>query len=181
MEQNPAADVCIGERLSLKSLLVLVVLPVLAGCASYDGRGLVPGLSSENDVEAVMGQPAQVRDAPRGETVLWYPRMPYGDGSYAARIGPDGKLLSIEQRITEDNIAQIVRGRSTADQVLDLVGPPYRVEQFPRMGREIWTYKMQVFPFPKALFVQFSPDGVAREVYFMDDPEIPRLGGGRRG
>jgi hypothetical protein len=39
---------------------------------------------------------------------------------------------------------------------------------------------MQVFPFPKALFVQFSPDRVVREVYYMDDPEIPRLGAGRR-
>jgi hypothetical protein len=45
------------------------------------------------------------------------------------------------------------------------------------MEREIWTYKIgQIFPFPKALFVQFSPDRVVREVYFMDDPEVPRRG-----
>ena len=159
----------------------ILLAALVACCASYSGAGLVPGVSTETDVEAVMGNPADVREAPGGETVLWYPRMPWGDGSYAARIGPDRKLLSIEQRITEENIAQIVRGKSTTEEVRDLVGPPYRIDQFPRMDREIWTYKLQTFPFPKALFVQFSPDGVAREVYYMDDPEIPRVGAGRRG
>lgn len=141
----------------------------------------MPGVSNESDVETVMGAPAEVREVPGGGTVLWYPRMPYGDGSYAALIGPDGRLLSIEQRITEENIAHIVPGRSTADEVRDIVGPPYRVDQFPRMGREIWTYRIVMsFPFPKALYVQFSGDGVVREVYYLDDPEVPRLGG-RRG
>ena len=163
----------------MKAIVVAVAAIVVAGCASYSGRGLVPGQSSAAEVEAVMGSAAAKRPGPNGETVLWFPRMPYGDGTYAARIGADGRLIAIEQRLTEENIAKIERGKTTADQVLDLVGPPYRVDQFPRMEREIWTYKMQVFPFPKALFVQFSYDHVVREVYFMDDPEIPRLGAGR--
>ena len=154
---------------------------LLGGCASYSGAGLVPGVSTASDVEAVMGAPTEVREVPGSGTVLWYPRMPYGDGSYAALIGRDGKLLSIEQRITEENVAHILPGRSTADDVRSIVGPPYRIDQFARMGREIWTYKLQVFPFPKALFVQFSYDGVVREVYYMDDPEIPRQPAGRRG
>lgn len=157
--------------------LLIAAVVALAGCASYSGSTLQPGASAAQ-VEAVMGRAAERRPAPNGETVLWYPRMPYGNGSYAARIGPDGRLISIEQRITEENIARIERGKTTADQVHDLVGPPYRIDQFPRMDREIWTYKMQVFPFPKALFVQFSPDRVAREVYYMDDPEVPRPGNG---
>ena len=164
----------------MKRILLGTVLAILAGCASYDGRGLVPGQSTEADVEAVMGQPADVRDLPSGETILWYPRMPYGDGSYAARIAPDGRLIAVEQRINEQTIAHIRPGQTTDQQVLDLVGPPYRVDQFPRMDREIWTYKQQTFPFPKALFVQLSPDRVVREVYYMDDPEIPRLGAGSR-
>ncbi|HEY6821412.1 MAG TPA: hypothetical protein VI321_05285 [Burkholderiales bacterium] len=151
---------------------------VLAGCAGYDGRGLVPGQSTQSDVEALMGEPADVREMPDGETVLWYPRMPYGNGSYAARIAPDGRLVAVEQRINEQNIARIVPGRTTADEVLDIVGPPYRADPFPRMERDIWTYKIQTFPFPKALFVQLSSDDIVREVYFMDDPEIPRLGAG---
>jgi hypothetical protein len=156
------------------------VVVLLAGCASYSGYTLAPGLSTAAEVEATMGQPALRRSGPGGETVLWFPRMPYGDGSYAARINPEGKLVSLEQRITEENIAKLVRGKTSAEEVLDIVGPPYRVNQFPRMDREIWTYKMQGFPEWKALFVQLSPDRVVREVYYMDDPEIPKLDGGRR-
>ena len=164
----------------MKTIIAAVCVVLLAGCASYAGRGLEPGRSSAAEVEAAMGPAAAKRAGPDGETVLWFPRMPYGDGTYAARVGADGRLVAIEQRLTEENIARIERGRTTADQVLDLVGPPYRVDQFARMEREIWTYKMQVFPFPKALFVQLSPDRVVREVYYMDDPEIPRLGAGHR-
>src|SRR3954447_10363724 len=109
---------------SMKRKSFSIILAVLlAGCASYDGRGLVPGQSMQSDVEASMGAPADVREMPNGETVLWYPRMPYGSGSYAARIGTDGRLLAIEQRITEQNIARIVPGKTTADEVLDIVGP----------------------------------------------------------
>ena len=164
----------------MKTIIAAVCVVLLAGCASYAGRGLAPGQSSSAEVEAVMGRAAAKRPGPDGETVLWFPRMPYGDGTYAARVSADGRLVAIEQRLTEENIARIERGRTTGDQVLDLVGPPYRVDQFARMEREIWTYKMQVFPFPKALFVQLSPDRVVREVYYMDDPEIPRLGAGHR-
>src|SRR2546422_2149458 len=164
----------------MKAIAAAAVAIVLAGCASYSGRGLAPGQSSAAEVEAVMGRAAAKRPGPDGETVLWFPRMPYGDGTYAARVGADGRLIAIEQRLTEENIASIERGRATADQVLDLVGPPYRVDPFPRMEREVWTYKMQVFPLPKALFVQPPPARVVREVYYMDDPEIPRLGAGHR-
>ena len=174
MEETGAANVCLTHMKVFLGAIAAAAL--VAGCASYSGAGLVPGVSSESDVQAVMGAPAEVRKVPGRGSVLWYPRMPYGDGSYAALIGPDGRLVSIEQRITEENIGQIVRGRSTEDDVRAIVGPPYRVDENPRMGREIWTYKMQVFPFPKVLLVQFSTDGVAREVYFMDDPDIPRLG-----
>ena len=153
---------------------------LLAGCAGYDGRSLVPGLSSAADVEALMGEPADIRQEPNGETVLWYPRMRYGRENYAARIGPDGKLLAIEQRLTEENIARLERGRTVAREVRELLGPPHRADPFPRMEREIWTYYMRGYPNWKVLYVQISSDGVVREVYYMDDPEaMPR--GGRRG
>src|SRR2546425_11062062 len=134
----------------MKTIIAAVCVVLLAGCASYAGRGLEPGRSSAAEVEAVMGPAAAKRPGPDGETVLWFPRMPYGDGTYAARVGADGRLVAIEQRLTEENIARIERGRTTADQVLDLVGPPYRADQFARMEREIWTYTMQAIPSPQA-------------------------------
>jgi hypothetical protein len=157
----------------------VAVLLLAAGCASYEGRGLVPGQSTAAEVEALMGPAAERRPAPNGETVLWFPRLPYGRASYAARIGPDGKLVSLEQRLTEENLVFLERGKTTAETVHDLFGPPNKVSQFPRMQREVWTYQMPaVMTEWKVLFVQFSPDRVLREYYYMDDPEVPKLPGG---
>ena len=159
----------------------IAAILLAAGCAGYDGRGLVPGQSTEADVETLMGEPADVRKEANGEIVLWYPRLRYGRVNYAARIGPDGKLLAIEQRLTEENIARLVRGESQAEDVRELLGPPHRADPFPRMEREIWTYYMQGYPTWKVLYVQFSPDQIVRELYYMDDPEaLPKGGRGRR-
>lgn len=154
----------------MKRALFFVLL--LAGCAGYSGRGLVPGESTEADVIATMGAPVEKRPgAIPGETVLWYPRLPYGRESYAARIAPDGKLIALEQRLREENLEKLVRNKTTDEQVHDLFGPPWRIDQNPRLQREVWTYQMPATPVPKILYVQLSPDRVLREYYYMDDPE----------
>ena len=46
--------------------LVATVALLLGGCASYDGRGLIPGRSTQAEVEALMGLPAERRVMPDG-------------------------------------------------------------------------------------------------------------------
>lgn len=154
----------------MRTLIALFALALLGSCASYSGSGLEPGKSTGEDVEAVMGKPAAVREMPNGETVLWYPRLPYGGQSFATRLGRDGKLVAIEQRLTEENIARIKPNQSTADDVLDIIGPPYKVYPYPRMQREAWEYPLLPQPVPFILYVQLSPDHVVREVFEIQDP-----------
>ena len=141
-----------------------------AGCASYSGSSLRPGVSTLADVEKSMGRPAEMRKSANGETTLWYPH-PVAKTSYAARIAPDGRLIGVEQRMTEKNIAAIQPNRTTRAEVRDLLGPPWRIDQFPRMQREIWTYPVFSQPQHKELYVQFSADGVVRESYLVVDPD----------
>ena len=160
------------KRVSAFTLALLV-----AACASVDGHTLRPGESSVQDVEAVMGRPADVRPGPDGQTVYWYPQLPYGRASYAARIGADGRLLAIEQRLVEDNIRQVSPGWST-EQVYDLLGPPYWPETYARSQRTSWTYPMRVVghAYPKWFVVYFSvSDQKVVLTELMDDPTaIPR-------
>ena len=150
----------------------LVLLVLVAGCASYDGRGLVPGQSTAADVEALMGPAADKRPAAGGETVYYYPRLPYGSATYAARIAPDGKLIALEQRLTLENIDKLKPGVTRADEVLDLLGPPYRPMKQATSGEEIWTYPFVVpgFRIPRWFLAHISPDGVLREKNMIDDP-----------
>jgi len=87
--------------------LIAALAAFLAGCASYNGAGLIPGKSTTAEVQATMGAPVE-RQSVGGESVLWYPRGPMGFHSYAVRVGSDGVLKAIEQRLTA--IGQPQRG-----------------------------------------------------------------------
>jgi hypothetical protein len=141
----------------------------LSACAGYSGHGLVPGQSTVSEVEATMGAPAMVREAPGGEKVYWYPRLPFGRESYAARIAPDGRLVAIEQRLSAEHIAKIRPNETTAEQVLDILGPPSDVYRYPRQQREAWEYPLRKPPQQRSLYVQMSPDKVVREVFELED------------
>jgi hypothetical protein len=158
--------------MALRSIIPLVLGILAGGCASYSGSGLVPGQSNAKDVVALMGSPALERPAPDGGKVLWYPRLPFGRESYAAHIGADGTLVSLEQRLAPEFLARLRVNESTAEDVLDLLGPPYRVYSYPRMQREAWEYQLRTPPNNKILYVQLSPDRVVREVYQLNDADM---------
>lgn len=145
---------------------------LLAACAGFEGRGLVPGHSTAAEVEALMGRAADKRPASGGETVYYFPRLPWGYATYAARIGPDGKLVALEQRLTEENIARLKPGVTRAEEVRDLLGPPFEPMKQALSGDEIWTYPMRVagHPGPKWFLAHVSADGVLRRTYLIDDP-----------
>ena len=153
---------------AVKGLLLLLA----AGCASYDGRGLVPGQSTVADVEALMGRADDKRPAAGGETVYYYSRLPYGNATYAARIAPDGKLIALEQRLTLENMDKLKPDVTRAEDVLDLLGPPYRPMKQASTGVEIWTYPFLVpgFRLPRWFLAHISPDGILREKNMIDDP-----------
>ena len=155
----------------MKRILALALVLAGLGCAGYDGGNLVPGKSTGAEVEKAMGPSADKRAGPDGETVLCFPRQPYGQVSYAARIGKDDKLIAIEQRLTKENLDKLKPGVSRENDVRDLLGPPSRVDPFPRQERNVWTYHAQGIV-PQIIVTQFSKDGVLREAYMIDDPEL---------
>jgi hypothetical protein len=153
----------------LRLLLALAVAAATAaGCAT--SRNLQPAQSTRADVEAALGQPAEVRPRSDGETWLYYPNQPFGRKVQVARVAPDGKLIAVEQRLSEEYIAKLIPNQSSQDDVLALFGRPYERLNVPRMERDMWTWYMRQYGILKAtLNVQMSPDGVVREVYVLDD------------
>ena len=152
---------------------------LLSACASYSGSSLVAGKSTAADVEALMGKPAERVEKPGGGSVLYYPHGPAGRETYAVSIGADGKVQAVEQRLTDANIAKLVRGSSTTREVRELFGPPSLTTRLPRLERDVWEYPMDPPSAPFLLLVQFSYDGVVREVFKMKDYSAePPSGGG---
>ena len=152
-------------------LLALVpsILFTAAGCATY--RDLKPAQSTLAEVESALGAPAERRQA-GAETWLYYPSQPYGRKVSVARVGPDGKLIGVEQRLNEEYIAKLVPNQSRREDVLALFGQPYERLSIPRMDRDTWSWHMRRYTNrPAGLHVQMSPDGVVREVYLLDEDD----------
>lgn len=143
---------------------------LLAGCASFDGRGLVPGQSTAKDVEALMGAPAERIKLADGDTNWYYPRQPTGRMMYAVRMSPGGVMRSREQLLTEQNIARLYRDTTTREQARVIVGPPWQVSRLERQGREVWEYNMfNAEQYDYFLYLQFSEDGILREAMMLKD------------
>ena len=161
----------------MKQIIALALAALAVGCAA-EGRGLVPGQSTAADVEARMGPAAEKRPAPGGETVYYYPLLPGGYATYAALIASDGRLVAIEQRLTEENTEQLKVGATRAEQVRDLLGPPFEPMHQRLSGKDLWTYPMRIpgYPTPRWFLVQISPEGVLTEKYFIDDPNYTHPG-----
>ncbi len=151
-----------------RSATVLASLALLFGCASYDGRGLVPGQSRAADVQALMGIPTEKIAASGGDTLWFYPRNPSGFHSYAVRIGADGVVRSVEQRLTPENVNKLRAGSTTSREARELLGPPWRVAANGRGGGETWDYRMyDATQQDHNLSVVFGADGVVRQVVLL--------------
>lgn len=151
-------------------LAAAMVVVVVSGCASFDGRGLVPGKSTANDVEALMGAPADRIKLADGDTKLYFPRQPDGRMMYVVRLSPDGVMRSNEQVLTEQNIARLVRGVTTREQAREMFGPPWQTARFERQERDVWEYYIFNVELQEYfLDLQFSYDGILREVMVLKD------------
>ena len=144
---------------------------LLAGCAWYGGGNLVPGQSTAAEVEKTMGKPALKLLGKDGATVWYFPRSPFGWHTYAVTIGPDGIMRDIDQRLTLENVKKIVPDKTTKQEVLELLGPAKEISRLPLKPREVWEYQFLDVTFKWQLFVQFSDDGIVREVLQMRHPE----------
>jgi hypothetical protein len=132
---------------------------VLASCASYDGRGLRPGASTEAELRQVMGEPAMQFANPDGSRELAYPRGPLGSQTFMAHVSREGIVQAIEPVLSDGTFNAIQPGM-TEDQVLRMIGPPRETMAFPRLGHVAWDYKYQDTWGYQAIFsVTFDRDG----------------------
>ena len=126
----------------LKSPFCALLFSALCGCASYSGSNLRPGVATQADTRAAMGEPVAVHPAPPAASYSesWeYPRGPLGRHTFMARFDRQGKLVAIDQVLTVETTARIRMGQDTRDDVRRLLGRPAAI--FPgRLGGESWDY-----------------------------------------
>lgn len=137
----------------------LVPALLLAGCASYSGYGLRPGISTEAEVRGAMGAPAAEFAGSDGSRRLVYPRGPLGTRTFMADVGPDRRLTAVTQVLDDDTFNRIQPGL-TRDDVLRMTGPPGQTMAFPRSGHTAWDYRYtDTWGYLAIFSVTFDRDG----------------------
>ncbi len=132
---------------------------LLAGCASYSGYGLRPGVSTEMEVRNVMGAPAAEFAEIDGSRRLVYPRGPLGTRTFMADVGPDRRLSAVTQVLDDDTFQHIQPGLGR-DDVLRMIGPPGQTMAFPRSGHTAWDYRYtDTWGYLAIFSVTFDRDG----------------------
>ena len=107
----------------MRVIAPLILFIALFGCASYDGSGLKPGISTTADVVQLMGTPAMRWNGPGGGEVLAFPRGPAGYHTFMVITDASGRLLSLENVLETKHFAKLRAGMSQ-DEVLRTLGPP---------------------------------------------------------
>lgn len=158
----------------MKSALIALLTLLLAGCTTFNGKDLMPGKSTAAEAESMMGRADQRLKLANGDSALYFSRLPYGRAVYVVTVSPDGVMKSIEQRMESSTFARVVPNAWTKKEVSELLGPPGRQGRFERQKRDWWEYRYRQAPDYRVVWVQFSDDGVVREMMDMLDPDEER-------
>ena len=108
-------------KLAATVVTLLSAAALLGGCGG--ARSIVPGQSTEAEVRAQMGAPKDTRTD--GADQVWeYPTGPEGFTNYSVRLGPDKRVKSVTQLVTEEQLDKVVVGKSGKTEVRQLLGRP---------------------------------------------------------
>src|SRR5919197_2311490 len=158
--------------------LTFAVALALYGCAVDRLPSLVTPGASATDVEARMGKPIAQGLLPNGERYWDYTLQPLGYHNYRVTFAPDERVQSVQDLLTNQNIARLAPGMSRA-QVLDIVGPSRQPEQYAN-GTTSLSWRYDDYGVIKLLHVIFDPSDRVRWSYSEWDPRIYSTKGGGR-
>jgi hypothetical protein len=127
---------------NMKKIIALTFAILIAGCASYSGQGLEPGVSTGEDVMKVMGKPAMSWSNPDGSQVLAYPRGPAAFDTFMVLIDSKGIMRSKKNVLDMKHFAMIRAGMSK-EEVLRILGPsqPQWTVYFKQRDELAWEWR----------------------------------------
>lgn len=150
-------------------LLLAVFVVTLEACTTLFPPAVNIG-DTEAEVIAKRGQPTH-RYLDGRDHLLEYARGPWGQQTYMARIGPDGRVISFEQVLTSEKFATIKVGKATKDDVLRTIGAPGDTSYLSWSNLEVWAYPYKESNvWNSVMYVHFDKNGIVREMLNAPDP-----------
>ncbi|MBC8088539.1 MAG: hypothetical protein H7Z40_14840 [Phycisphaerae bacterium] len=143
---------------SFRVLLTALMLAFLAACATP--QSLRPGTTLD-EARATLGRPTGTYPLPGGGTRLQYSNQPFDQSVWNADFDAQGRLVRVEQMMTDAAFAQVRSGKDTREDVLRDFGLPAQTFDFRLQNETGWMYRYYTYGnFKAAMFVYFDPKGI---------------------
>ncbi|UGQ44782.1 hypothetical protein [Massilia endophytica] len=154
----------------MKKLAITTTFLLLAGCAGFGGPPPAPG-ESMAAVEARLGQPSARHAGPGGETIAEYGAGAFGQYTWMATYGPDGRLRRYEQVLSSEKFATVKLGQDNKESILRTFGRPAETMYLSLRDLEVWSYRYKESGvWNSMMHIHFSRDGIVREMQSGPDP-----------
>ncbi|SHM30184.1 SmpA / OmlA family protein [Duganella sacchari] len=155
----------------MKKLIVLTIFSAaLAGCAHLFAPPPQPG-DSADAVRARLGRPTNTY-ADGADTLLEYAWGPWGQYTWMARLGSDGRLVSYEQVLTSAKFATIKPGKDNKDTILRILGRPTQVTHYASVDGDVWLYRYKEQDVWNSMMsVEFNRAGIVQAMVNGPDEE----------
>lgn len=143
------------------------------------------GQVKPGDTEAAVlssaGRPTASYALPDGTKRLQYSGQPFSQFVWNIDINAQGRVVRVEQMMSDEAFAHIHSGRDTRADVLREFGPPAETYSFALKNETAYMYRyFTQGGFYVAMFVFFDPAGVVTRTETGMDPWRDRDGGDRR-
>lgn len=161
----------LGGAMTVK-LSLLVCAALLSGCNTIGS--VAPG-TAVADVIKVHGKPdSTCKNADGTERLVWT-GQPYGQFAWGANTTKDGKIIKIEQILTDPQFEVLTIGW-TAVQVACHFGPPSNMYGIAKDNEIVWAYRYKQYGvWPAMMYVYMGPKG-DRVTRFHPAPDPASLG-----
>lgn len=122
-------------------------------------------------VTTKLGPPTGSYPAPDGGQMLEYATSPFGQFTWMAHMGPDGRLLSYEQVLTGEKFATLKIDQATKADVLRTIGRPAEQSRVRLRNYEVWSYRYkEAGVWNSLMHVHFDEQGIVRQMMNGPDP-----------
>jgi outer membrane protein assembly factor BamE (lipoprotein component of BamABCDE complex) len=111
----------------------------LGGCDAGIEQ-LKPGVSTAQEVRAVLGEPTYEWRESDGVAVWEFAGPRAGYVTYMVTIGADGVMRALHQVLTDEYFAKVRPGMDKT-QIRRLLGRPMESMAFPARSEEVWTWR----------------------------------------
>ena len=154
--------------LKMTTLCTALLLTACAGTLLREAPAVGEPVAA---VTAKLGQPTASYPAVDGGQMLEYATAPFGQFTWMARIGPDGRMLSYEQVLTGEKFATIKVDQATKADVLRTIGRPAERSRVRLRNYEVWSYRYkEASVWNSLMHVHFDEQGIVRQMMNGPDP-----------